>query len=261
MKKQKIRSNGAENNPPANSLEPQPAANEKVRISADTSPGANNETQPAEVWTEEELDVMSERAAKRAPQLDNEYRRIGFAYGRIAFENHEEVLNGSKRVPDNEDTYKRLSKKIARLGIRTMSANRLRALAKAYHLYVALGGEGKAPSLSPDHYVEAAREGLTIEQKREVLETAFEKGMNSGRVRDYALAKLKELGTEPVRDEAYWHDWLDKSISRFESGITETRMKVTDQEIEISSCTRDHLNYLAVYIYQFANQCGPEGVK
>ena len=40
-----------------------------------------------------------------------------------------------------------------------------------------------------------------------------------------------------------------------------TRIKVKDQGVEISSCTRDHLNYLAVYIYQFANQSGPEDVK
>lgn len=262
MKKQKIRSNGAESNPPANNSEPNPAADCQLRRSAEIPPEPNKEISPAEVWTEEELDGMAERAAERALPLKPEEKRIGLAYGRIALENHEEVLNGAKRVPDGEDTYKRLSRKLAELGGGKKSPNRLRALAKAYQLYAELGGETTAPDLPPDHYVEAAVEGLSLDQKRELLETAAEKEMSAGGVRKYAKTKLGELGKEPERDAGYWHDWLGKSISRIQSNLIETRVTVEDHGVEIQLNTRDHLNFLAVFIYQFANQSrGPEDVK
>ena len=262
MKKQKKQSNGAENNPTANNSEPRPTTDDRFRQSAEIPPEPNKENPPAEAWTEKELDEMAERAAERALPLKQEEKRIGLAYGRIALENHEEVLNGAKRVPDGEDTYKRLSRKLAELGGGKKSPNRLRALAKAYQLHTELGGEKIAPDLPPDHYVEAAVEGLSLDQKRELLEMAAEKEMSAGSLRKYAKAKLGELGKEPERDASYWRDWVEKSISSSQSILFAARMTVEAHGIEIPSSTRDHLNFLAVFTYQFAHQSrGPEDVK
>lgn len=226
------------------------------------SPLPNDMERPAEAWTEEELDAKAAKAAEQARPLAKEERRNGFGYGRISAGLHAEILNGGKRVPDGEDTYARLVKKLAGLGIKK-SPQRLRALAQAYELQVALGGEGKAPDLTPDHYVEVAKDGLTLDQKREILETAFEKKMAaSGALRKFVMAKLGELGKEPERDAGYWRDWLEKSISRSQSILSEARMTVENRGIEIPSSTRDHLNFMAVFTYQFANQSrGPEDVK
>ena len=225
-----------------------PPPDDAIRLAGDT-------------WSETELDALTTEFAEQAKPLDKEDRGIGFGYGRIASGLHAKILNGGKRVPDGEDTYARLAKKLAKLGI-NKSRQRLRALAQAYELHVALGGEGKAPDLTPDHFVEVAKAGLTLEQKREILETASEKKMPaSGALRKYVRAKLGELGKEPERDDGYWLDWFEKSVSRVESEIMEIRMNVVNRKIEPPSHTRDQLNYIAVYTYQFANQCGPEGVK
>ena len=215
-----------------------------------------------ETWTEEELDAKATKAAARAKPLDKEERRSGFGYGRIASELHAEVLNGGKRVPDREDTYKRLSKKLAGLGIKK-SHKRLRALAQAYELQVALGGEGKAPDLTPDHFIEVAKDGLTLEQQREILETAVEKNMSaSGALRKYVKAKMGELGKQPERDAEYWLDRFEKSFSRGQSILTESCVEMSDRGIEIPTYTRDRLIYTAVFIYQFATRpFNPGGEK
>lgn len=214
-----------------------------------------------ETWTEEELDALAAKAAEQAKPLEDEGRKIGFGYGRIGAELHAEVLNGGKRVPDNEDTYRRLSKKLAGLGIKK-SHKRLRALAKAYELQAALGGEVKAPDLTPDHYVEVAVDGLTLEQQREILETASEKMMASGALRKYVKAKMGELGKELERDAAYWLDRFEKSVSRGQSILTESCVEMSDRGIEIPTYTRDQLIYTAVFIYQFATRpFNPGGEK
>ena len=214
-----------------------------------------------DTWSETELDALTTEFAEQAKPLDKEDRGIGFGYGRIASGLHAKILNGGKRVPDGEDTYARLAKKLAELGIKK-SRQRLRALAQAYELHAALGGEGKAPDLTPDHYVEVARDGLTLEQKREILETASEKMMASGALRKYVKAKMGELGKELERDAAYWLDRFEKSVSRGQSILTESCVEMSDRGIEIPTYTRDQLIYTAVFIYQFATRpFNPGGEK
>lgn len=209
-----------------------------------------------DTWTEEELDALATSAAARAQPLEKEGRRLGFEYGRIASELHKEILNGGKRVPDGEDTYRRLAKKLAGLDIKK-SNKRLRSLAQAYELHAALGGEGKAPDLTPDHYVEVAKDGLTLEQQREILETASEKKMSaSGALRKYVMVKLGELGKEPERDAEYWRDWFEKSFSRGQSILTESCVEMSDRGVEIPTYTRDQMIYMAVFLYQFATGGG-----
>lgn len=217
--------------------------------------------QVVETWTEEELDAKATKAAARAQPLEKEGRKLGFEYGRIASELHKEILNGGKRVPDSEDTYRRLAKKLAVLGIKK-SHQRLRALAQAYELHAALGGEGKAPDLTPDHYVEVAKDGLTLEQQREILETASEKKMSaSGALRKYVRAKLGELGKEPDRDAGYWLDWFEKSFSRGQSILTESCVEMSERGIEIPTYTRDQMIYTAVFLYQFATRPSSGGAR
>ena len=209
--------------------------------------------QVVETWTEEELDAKATKAAARAQPLEKEGRKLGFEYGRIASELHKEILNGGKRVPDSEDTYRRLAKKLAVLGIKK-SHQRLRALAQAYELHAALGGDGKAPDLTPDHYVEVAKDGLTLEQQREILETASEKKMSaSGALRKYVRAKLGELGKEPERDETYWRDWFEKSFTRDQSSMIEHYMVVRDRCVELPIYVRDQMKYTAVLLFQVAD--------
>ena len=211
-----------------------------------------------DTWSETELDALTTEFAEQAKPLDKEDRGIGFGYGRIASGLHEQILNGGKRVPDGEDTYARLAKKLAKLGIKK-SRQRLRALAQAYELHVALGGEGKAPDLTPDHFVEVAKDGLTLEQKRGILETASEKKMSaSGALRKYVRAKLGELGKEPERDAGYWLDWFEKSISKGQSILTESRVEMSDRGVEIPTYTRDQMIYTAVFLYQFATGGGAQ---
>ena len=251
----------ANRNPTADLATPAPSVGEQIRKAAEIPPDTNKEHPSVEAWTEKELDEMAARAAEQIVPLSKQDDDIGFSYGRIALANHEKVLKGGRRVPDKEDTYKRLARKLEEMRIKKLSHQRLRALANACRLRGELGGPGKAPTLSPDHYIEVDHDGLSLDDKRIILETAAEKAASSLAVRKHVQIKLGELGKEPERDEAYWRDWLDKSIAQFEAGIMKTRIKVKDQGVEISSCTRDHLNYLAVYIYQFANQSGPEDVK
>ena len=211
-----------------------------------------------DIWSEKELDTLTTEFAEQAKPLDKEDRGIGFGYGRIASGLHAKILNGGKRVPDGEDTYARLAKKLAKLGIKK-SRQRLRALAQAYELHVALGGEGKAPDLTPDHFVEVAKDGLTLEQKRGILETASEKKMSaSGALRKYVRMKLGELGKEPERDAGYWLDWFEKSFSRGQSILTESCVKMSEREIEIPTYTRDQMIYTAVFLYQFATGGGAQ---
>ena len=211
-----------------------------------------------DTWSETELDALTAEFAEQAKPLDKEDRGIGFGYGRIASGLHAKILNGGKRVPDGEDTFARLAKKLAKLGIKK-SRQRLRALAQAYELHAALGGEGKAPDLTPDHYVEVAKDGLTLEQKREILETASEKKMSaSGALRKYVRAKLGELGKEPERDAGYWLDWFEKSISKGQSILTESRVEMSDRGVEIPTYTRDQMIYTAVFLYQFATGGGAQ---
>lgn len=262
MKKRKDRSNGADNSPTANNSEFPPPADDKVRKSEEISPGTTNMAPPAEVWTEAELDEMAARAAEQIVPLSKQDDDIGFSYGRIALANHDKVLKGGRRVPDKEDTYKRLARKLAELRIKKLSHQRLRALANACRLRGELGGPGKAPTLSPDHYIEVDHDGLSLDDKRIILETAAEKAASSLAVRKHVQIKLGELGKEAERDAGYWRDWLEKSISRSQSILVEARMIVKEHGIEISSSTRDHLNIMAVFAYQFANQSrGPEDVK
>lgn len=211
-----------------------------------------------DTWSEAELDALTTEYAEQAKPLDKEDRGICFGYGRIASELHAKILNGGKRVPDGEDTYARLAKKLAKLGIKK-SRQRLRALAQAYELHAALGGKGKAPDLTPDHFVEVAKDDLTLEQKREILETAFEKKMSaSGALRKYVRAKLGELGKKPERDARYWLDWFEKSLSRGQSILTESCVEMSERGIEIPTYTRDQMIYTAVFLYQFATGGGAQ---
>lgn len=215
-----------------------------------------------DTWSETELDALTAEFAEQAKPLDKEDRGIGFGYGRIASGLHAKILNGGKRVPDGEDTFARLAKKLAKLGIKK-SRQRLRALAQAYELHAALGGEGKAPALTPDHYVEVAKDGLTLEQKREILETAAEKNMSaSGTLRKYVMVKLGELGKEPERDETYWRDWFERSFTRDQSSMIEHYMVVRDRCVELPIYVRDQMKYTAVLLFQVADgPCTPGGAK
>jgi len=219
-----------------------------------------NSEKPREYWTEEELENMANKAAGKVGELLCQMDRLGFALGQVAIENHQEVLNGAKRVPDNEDTYKRLSKKLKGSRGKPISDKRLRALGKAYELRESLGGADDAPALSPDHYIEAVREGLSLDEKRQVLETAVEKNLTAPGVRNFVKAKLHELGTGPDRDDSYWHGRFETSISRSQSILFESYLDLRDHDVEVSSESSDRLNHFAILVYRMANlDFAPEG--
>lgn len=55
------------------------------------------------------------------------------------------------------------------------------------------------------------------------------------------------------KEERYWHDRIERAITRFQSSVVETCLDAHDQDVEISPYTRDRLTSTAIVIYQFAN--------
>jgi hypothetical protein len=253
-RKSKRQKSKTDENQSTNTPEPKPITKS---ASPPTEPiPFDNRPAPAEEWTAEELKAMAASAARKAVSLIKNTGENLFALGQVAHELHQEVLNGAKRVPSNEDTFKRLAKELGSMGVRSISHKRLRALEKAYLLRAEMGGPDKAPDLPPDHFVAVVNERLPMEMKREVLDTAVEMKFSEPAVRKLVAVKLGDLDDADEKDASYWHDKIEKDISRAESILMDTCMAMKDHGVEIPSFTKERLNHLSVLIYQFANgQC------
>lgn len=236
-------------------------ADEQLQMAVTEFVSATAAPADIEFWTEEELDAKAMEAARRAAPIVVQRENLGFALGKVAHELNESVRNGAKRVRNNENTYERLSKKLAEMGVRKISGKRLSALATAHKVRESLGGKDGVPALSPDHFIEAGRAGLDLEATRKMLADAVRSGTTAPGVRRLARRRQEESGTAPPRDESYWHDRIERDLSRAQSIVMESYEAVTIHGIDLPPCTRDRLNHVAVLVYQFANCKSAEAVE
>ncbi|MFC1453020.1 hypothetical protein ACFLSJ_06700 [Verrucomicrobiota bacterium] len=206
------------------------------------------------LYSEEELDAVAVRYASKAATCIRALSGKRFDLGRLAFDMHREVMDGAKRVPDNEDTYKRLARKLKSGGIYKASDKRLRSYARAHEVREELGGKGTAPDLPVDHYVEVAHKALGPEGRRELLGIAAEKKLAAPALRKLVKAKLKQLDPDASQVTADdWPDKVDKLVTKAVSAIVEAYGTTADLRVDLPEHIRARIEHLSVLTYQFAH--------
>lgn len=213
----------------------------------------SHSAEKATVYTEEELNVVTDRYASKVASCIRSISEKNFGLGRLAYEMHQELLDDAKRVPDNEDSYRRLASKLKRKEIYKVSDKRLRSLAKAYEIREELGGKGNAPDLPVDHYVEIANRNLKTKDRRELLDVAVEKKLAVPALRKLVKVRLGELDPDACKMTSdRWPGEVEKLVTCAASAICQAYTTTADLQFNLSECTRERIEHLAILTYQFA---------